>query len=103
MRLEIKGCGAYTDFAIDGLNVAVGGIDIDCGQRQTDIQVIIDIKKTGDQVAEAIGDELIASVVIPPAKYQLVETVDPDTGEIVAEQEQLDLSPDDVILKLWPV
>lgn len=109
MRIEMMGQGPVSDFSVNDLVVTVGDVEIDCAQRQTDKRKIIDIRATGDQVAEGSGDALVASIVIPPIQYDEVpgEATEPGGTEGEGEVEsvalqQIPLSSDLVLLRLWP-
>jgi hypothetical protein len=100
MRIEMMGQGPVSDFSVNDLVVTVGDVEIDCAQRQTDKREIIDIRATGDQVAEGSGDALVASIVIPPIQYDEVpgEATEPESVAL----QQIPLSSDLVLLRLWP-
>jgi hypothetical protein len=106
MRIEMMGQGPVPDFSVNDLVVNVEGVEIDCAPRQTDKREIIDIRATGDQVAEGTGDALVASIVIPPIQYEEVPADPADPGGEAGEEsvilQQVPLSSDLVLLRLWP-
>lgn len=96
--------GPKAEYSLDGAVLTVQGVYIDLAARQRDVRTVIDISLCNDltTAAEGAGPWYIATVVIPPREYELVETGEIDEKGSPAMQQvvrPLDLSK--VELRLW--
>lgn len=98
MRIVHLNEGPKAAFSLQGTVLTVDGVSIDLATRQRDVQTVIDISRGRDlqTAAEGVGAWYIATVVIPPRQYRLVETED---GGVSLEPLPIDLSQ--VELRLW--
>lgn len=105
MQVQQVAPGAVSDYALNGTVLSVAGVDIDLATRQADTTVTVDLSVDANGVAaEGLTGGYVASVVIPPRRYQLV-----DSGELGMDDQPLlrrEVVPLDsavVTLFLWPV
>lgn len=93
-----------TAFSVDGANVTIAGVQIDCAAEQRDEAVTIEVR--GDSSGAHIGGDgpYLATITIPARQYtEQPGAVDPMTGEPTIERVPLPLDPDAVEIILWPV
>lgn len=92
----------YVEWNLEGTKLIVGGIEIDLEQEQKDSQVIIDICMKNGELAVGLGDTYVASIIIPPAKYELIETDELDkNGNPIYSMNKIPLDLELVELILW--
>ncbi len=92
----------YVGWDLEGTKLIVGGIEIDLEQEQKDSQVIMDICMKNGELAVGLGDTYVASVIIPPAKYELVETDELDeNGNPIYSMNKIPLDLESIELILW--
>lgn len=102
MRVIHLNEGPKAPFSVSGTVLTVDGVSIDLAERQRDIQTVIDISRGRDlqTAAEGVGAWYVATIVIPPRQYELVEDVD-ESGQAVQRLEPLPLDLSQVELRLW--
>ena len=90
--------GRKAEFTVDGTVLTIGSLSIDLQERQGDVQRVIDIclDATYATVQEGVGAWYVATIIIPPREYQLVEN---DNGETSIVPMSLDVSK--VEIRLW--
>lgn len=103
MRVQTQGPGPHPDFAIAGSVVTVGNLSIDCAERQGDIQTVIDLRRAGGAIREGGDGHQVASIHIPPRRYEMVETAEADDGEDGPGEarQALPLDPNEVLVTIW--
>ena len=79
----------FVNWSLDGTLLSVGDIVLDLEEEQQDSQAIIDICEKDGKLVKGLGDTYVATVVIPPAQYQLVETGIDGEGNPIYENEKL--------------
>lgn len=96
--------GQKAPYSVSGTELTVGTVTIDLQQRQRSVQNVIDICLDNQlqTMREGLGAWYVATIVIPPRKWQLVPTgeLDDEGDEIMAEEE-LPLNMSSVELRLW--
>lgn len=90
--------GRKAEFTLEGTKLNIGSLSIDLQERQGDTQRVIDIclDATYATIQEGVGAWYIATIIIPPREYQLVEN---DNGETSIVPTSLDVSK--VEIRLW--
>ena len=90
--------GRKAEFTLEGTTLNIGSLSIDLQERQGDVQRVIDIclDTTYTTVQEGIGAWYVATIIIPPREYQIVEN---DNGETSIVPMSLDMSK--VEIRLW--
>lgn len=90
--------GRKAEFTLEGTKLNIGNLSIDLQERQGDTQRVIDIcfDATYATIQEGVGAWYIATIIIPPREYQLVEN---DNGETSIVPTSLDVSK--VEIRLW--
>jgi len=107
MRVQTIGPGPHPDFSIQGSVVTVGELAIDCAQRQSDKTEIIDLRAQGGAVTEGGEGHQVASIHIPPRRYELVEVETDPAGEndeeegTPQERVALPLDSNQVLVTIW--
>lgn len=96
--------GPKATYSLSGTKLTVEGVTVDLATRQTDVQQTINISLANDltTAAEGVGSWYIATIVIPPKSYDVVDTGTKDAqgNEIMTvEAQPLDMSK--VELRLW--
>ena len=91
----------FVDWLLDGALLSIGDIVLDLEEEQQDSQTIIDICDKDGELVKGLGDAYVATIVIPPAQYQLVETGIDEEGNSVYENEKLPIDTESVQLILW--
>jgi len=91
----------FVNWSLDGTLLSVGDIVLDLEEEQQDSQAIIDICEKDGKLVKGLGDTYVATVVIPPAQYQLVETGIDGEGNPIYENEKLPIDTESVQLILW--
>jgi hypothetical protein len=111
---------SYSNYALDGATLTVGGIAVDLESEQGDQEVIITFSDHNGMIHRGMMPccKYVAEVVIPPRRYETVERDGPPPnafsggGEEDEEDEvpathtetvAVPLDLDSVVLKLWPV
>lgn len=105
MRMQTRGAGPHPDVSVSGSVVTVGEVTVNCEERQDESAVMIDLRqeKSGP-VTESGGGRQVASVYIPPRRYQEVATGETDDeGNEVVSREAVPLDPDQVLVTLWTI
>lgn len=96
--------GSKVEYELNGTNLILGGgaVSIDLASRQSDTETVIDIYQSAAGLVEGLGRWYVATVVIPPHRYHLVDTGQVDeNGAPVLAPEALPLDTDAVLLNLW--
>ena len=90
--------GRKAEFTVDGTVLTIGSLSIDLQERQGDVQRVIDVclDTTYATIQEGVGAWYVATIIIPPREYQLVEN---DNGETSIVPMSLDMSK--VEIRLW--
>ena len=90
--------GRKAEFTIDGTVLTIGSLSIDLAERQTDVQRIIDVclDYGYTTLQEGVGAWYVATVIVPPQEYQLVEN---ESGETNVVPTPLDTGK--VEIRLW--
>jgi len=98
--------GPKIDYALNGTVLTLGGgaISIDLAERQADTETVIDICRKDGQLVEGPSRWYVATIIIPPRRYHLVDAGQVDeNGAPVLAREALPLDIDSVVLNLWAV
>jgi len=96
--------GPKIDYALDRTVLGLGGgaVSIDLAARQQDTETVIDICRDDGHLVEGMGRWYVATIIIPPRRYHLVNTGQiGDNGAPVLAPEPLPLDLDAVVLNLW--
>lgn len=96
--------GPKIAYALDGtvLTLGDGAVSIDLAERQSDTEVVIDVCLNNGLLIEGIGLWYVATIVIPPRRYHLVDTGKTDeNGAAIMAPEAVPLDLDAVVLNLW--
>jgi hypothetical protein len=105
MLVKHVAAGPVSDYVLEGSMLTIAGVNIDLASRQSDVATTVDltVDRTG-AVTEGLSGSYVASVVIPPRQYQLVDSGEIDVdGEPIIERQPLPLNVGAVLLFLWPV
>lgn len=108
MQIKTIGQGPHPDFSINGSIVTVAGIEIDAEARQSEAQSVIDIRQSGGVAHEGGNGYQLATIVIPPRDYELIEAkgkpTEPTEGEEGenTERRALPLDTRRVAVTIWP-
>lgn len=105
MRMQTRGAGPHPDVSKAGSVVTIGGVTIDCEPRQAETAVIVDLRQERPgEVVEGGSGRQVASVYIPPRRYQEVVTEEVgDDGQPVVAREAVPLDPNEVLVTLWTI
>lgn len=105
MRMQTRGAGPHPDVSVSGSVVTVGEVAVNCEERQDDSAVLIDLRQDrGGPVTEGGAGRQVASVYIPPRRYEEVETGETDDeGNPVVSREAVPLDCDQVLVTLWTI
>lgn len=105
MRMQTRGAGPHPDVSKAGGVVTIGDVTIDCETRQAETAVIVDLRQERPgQVVEGGGGRQVASVYIPPRRYQEVATEEiGDDDQPVMAREAVPLDPNEVLVTLWTI
>ncbi|WP_422448177.1 AAA family ATPase [Thermoanaerobacterium sp. DL9XJH110] len=96
--------GPKIDYTLDGTVLTLGGgaVSVDLATRQQDTETVIDICRDDGHLVEGMGRWYVATIIIPPRRYHLVDTGQVDeNGAPVLASEALPLDLDAVVLNLW--
>jgi hypothetical protein len=94
--------GPYVKWNLEGTKLIVEDIEIDLEEEQKDSQVIIDICGENGELIVGLGNMYVASIIIPPAKYELVEIDELDeNGNPIYSMNKIPLDLESVELVLW--
>ena len=99
MRVEKLGKGScYATVSVNGSVISIGTEQIDCSAEQEDSQKIIDLKVP-------VIDAYVASIVIPPKEYEIVETEAEESDHMEGSQlpQAKPLDMETVVVSLWPL
>lgn len=90
--------GRKAKFTVDGTVLTIGSLSIDLAERQTDVQRVIDVclDTTYTTVQEGVGAWYVATIIIPPREYQLVENESSETSVV-----PMPLDIGKVEIRLW--
>jgi len=104
IETHLPGGTKHPQAVLDGTTLTVAEHAIDLAARQADVQVVIDLSRDGGEIVEQTGPRMVATIVIPPATYSLVDTgeTDPITGDTLHERQRDALDTDKVELRLFP-
>ncbi len=97
MRVERLGYqdNHYANYTIANTVITVNNEDIDIAALESDSQEIVDIHD---------GDAYLATIEIPPARYETVSTGQTDEfGNPIKTKQRCPLNMEDVIFYLWPM
>ena len=98
MQIKTVGQGPHPDFSIAAAIVTVAGIAIDTEARQDEGQSVIDIRQSSGTAQEGGEGYQLATIVIPPRDYELIES----EGEEDGERKALPLDTRRVTVTVWP-
>lgn len=96
--------GPKADYSVNGTVLTVHGVAIDLAARQRDVQTVIDVSLSSDlaTVVEGVGAWYVATIVVPPQEYDLVDSGQTDeNGNPVMILQALPLDMSKVELRLW--
>jgi len=96
--------GPKVDYSVDGTVLTIQGIAIDLTARQRDVQNVMDVSLGADltNAAEGVGAWYVATIVIPPREYELVDSGQVDEqGYPIMVPQVLPLDMSKVELRLW--
>lgn len=96
--------GQKAEYSLSGTKLTVGDVTIDLQERQTDSEKVIFISLDNNlkTFAEGIGAWYVATIIIPPKQYNLVNTGNQDqNGNEIMEKVERPLNVADVELRLW--
>jgi len=87
--------GEYIAYSLSGTVLTLDGVEYDLEALQEDEQNIVDVK---------VDDRFVANIIIPPAKYEEVDSgnVD-DNNEAIYEKVKMPLDIEAVKLNLWAI
>lgn len=100
MQIKTVGQGPHPDFSIAAAIVTVAGIAIDTEARQDEGQSVIDIRQSSGTAQEGGEGYQLATIVIPPRDYELIESE--SEGEEGGERKALPLDTRRVTVTIWP-
>lgn len=105
MRMQTRGAGPHPDVSVSGSVVTVGEVTVNCEERQDESAVLIDLRQErGGPVTEGGEGRQVASVYIPPRRYEEVETGETDDEDNpVMSREAVPLDCDQVLVTLWTI
>lgn len=105
MRMQTRGAGPHPDVSVSGSVVTVGEVAVNCEERQDESAVLIDLRQDrGGPVTEGGEGRQVASVYIPPRRYEEVETGETDDEDNpVMSREAVPLDCDHVLVTLWTI
>jgi len=96
--------GPKADYSVNGTVLTIQGVEIDLADRQRDVQNVVDVSLGSDltSAAEGVGAWYVATIVIHPREYELVDSgqVD-DQGNPIMIPQALPLDMSKVELRLW--
>jgi len=104
MRIKTMGEGPFVDFSISDCVVEFdnGAISLDCRELQADSEIRLNVFSTPSGLALGKGDNYVASIIIPPKRYEEVKTGEKDDqGNEIVERREIPLSSDQITLILW--
>jgi len=86
--------GPKAEYSVTGTELTIHGVVINLSARQGDVQTVVDVCLGSDlaTAAEGVGSWYVATVVIPPREYELMESGEPQA---------LPLDMGKVELRLW--
>jgi hypothetical protein len=107
----------FSDYALNGNVLTIGGVAVDLADEEDDQEVIISFGSCNGRVHRGLMPccVYVAEVIIPPRKYETVEVTAPPamTGsedeamdedtETYTETHPLPLDINAVTLRLWPL
>lgn len=95
MIVEKMNDGEYIAYSLSGTVLTLDGVEYDLEALQEDEQNIVDVK---------VDDRFVANIIIPPAKYEEVDSgnVD-DNNEAIYEKVKMPLDIEAVKLNLWAI
>lgn len=95
--------GPKAEFSLSGTVLTVHGVSVDLAQRQRDTRTVVDISLGADlkTAAEGVGSWYVATIVIPPREYELVEVGLDENGQPIEEPRPLPIDLSKVELRLW--
>lgn len=93
--------GQKIDFKLEDGILKISDIEINLQERQQDIETTINISKNGEEIIEGIGYWLVATIVIPPKRYKIIEEI--ENEEIKTKIEALPLDTEMVKFYLFSI
>ncbi len=93
----------HVSYSLNGTELTIGGIIvIDLEEEQEDTQNIIDVCEQDGELIVGLGNAYVATIVIPSAQYELVDTEEVDEyGNPVYIYVKKPLDTETVTLYLW--
>jgi len=105
MQIHTMTEGSHVAVTLDGGILTIGDFIIDVAARQSDVETAIDLSlcDKGCVVEGQGGGWYAANVVLPPARFALVETGedDPETGEPITVTERAPIDIHLIRINLW--
>lgn len=90
-------------FGVDGANVTVAGITVDCAAEQQDAAVTVDIRYNAGAIERGGDGAYVAIIGIPAREYtNQPGAIDPETGAPRIERVALPIDPNAIVITLWP-
>ncbi|CCJ32903.1 MULTISPECIES: hypothetical protein [Caloramator] len=102
MQIVHMNDGPKIDYQLENNILRIADIEINLQERQRDTETVINISKN-DVIHEGIGYWLLATVVLPPKKYTIIEEEEIDGEEIKTRIEALPLDTEMVKLYLFSI
>lgn len=96
--------GPKADYSLNGTVLTIHGVAIDLAARQQDVQTVVDVSIGSDlnSAAEGVGAWYVATIVVPPREYELVDSGQTDeNGNPIMIPQALPLDMSKVELRLW--
>jgi hypothetical protein len=96
--------GPKADYSINGTVLKVQEVAIDLAARQRDVQNVVDVSLGSDltSAAEGVGAWYIATIIVPPLEYDLVDSGKTDeNGNPIMVPQAMPLDMSKVELRLW--
>ncbi len=104
MILTNLNSGAKPTYSYTGTVLTVEGLAIDLSKVQTNIQTVVTISLASDMqtVVQGSGAWMIATVIVPPVSYTVVDTGTKDAqGNEIMDVQAQPLDMGQVQLQLW--
>lgn len=104
MHIQYRGDGPYLDVSVDDVSVTIGTMTFNLSERQDDSAVWIDLRRGESGLSENGEGRQLASVHVPPARYEEVDTGEKDDeGSAILKRHRILLDMSRVLLMLWTV
>lgn len=89
------------DFAVAGDIITIASIVIDCGERQKDVAVNVEVRMNASGPGEGGNGAYLAQINIPARRYSEVDGMDAEGLQIIV-REPVALDSNAVEITLWP-